>query len=172
MCGQEHVSSNGRSFLHWLLTRANLIDTEAKRFGHWCIESIHSYFAVFFIMSDTIVIDGKGHLLGRLASIVAKQLLFGKKVVVVRAEALLISGSCKFRPAVTLSNLDLLLMSCCFICIYSDQKQDQICSVHQEENEHQPQTRSFPLQIPRENFLENCKSPVHSVHCHFYFQPV
>ena len=78
-----------------MLTRANLIDTEAKRFGHWCIESIHSYFAVFFIMSDTIVIDGKGHLLGRLASIVAKQLLFGKKVVVVRAEALLISGSCK-----------------------------------------------------------------------------
>uniref|UniRef100_A0A7S3H512 60S ribosomal protein L13a n=1 Tax=Spumella elongata TaxID=89044 RepID=A0A7S3H512_9STRA len=44
-------------------------------------------------MSDTIVIDGKGHLLGRLASVVAKQLLFGKKVVVVRTEALLISGS-------------------------------------------------------------------------------
>lgn len=47
-------------------------------------------------MSSPVVIDGKGHLLGRLASIVAKQLLFGKKVVVVRAEQLLISGSCKF----------------------------------------------------------------------------
>lgn len=39
-----------------------------------------------------IVIDGKGHLLGRLASIVAKQLLNGQKVVVVRCEALNISG--------------------------------------------------------------------------------
>ncbi|RMD42363.1 hypothetical protein DV735_g2768, partial [Chaetothyriales sp. CBS 134920] len=39
-----------------------------------------------------IVIDGKGHLLGRLASIVAKQILNGQKVVVVRTEQLNISG--------------------------------------------------------------------------------
>lgn len=39
-----------------------------------------------------VVIDGKGHLLGRLASIVAKQLLNGQKIVVVRSEALNISG--------------------------------------------------------------------------------
>lgn len=39
-----------------------------------------------------IVIDGKGHLLGRLASTVAKQLLEGQKIVVVRCEALNISG--------------------------------------------------------------------------------
>ncbi|KAH7135636.1 ribosomal protein L13 domain-containing protein [Dendryphion nanum] len=39
-----------------------------------------------------IVIDGKGHLLGRLASTVAKQLLNGQKIVVVRCEALNISG--------------------------------------------------------------------------------
>ena len=39
-----------------------------------------------------VVIDGKGHLLGRLASIVAKQLLEGQKIVVVRAEQLNISG--------------------------------------------------------------------------------
>ena len=45
-------------------------------------------------MSDTVIIDGKGHLLGRLASIVAKQLLFGKKIVIVRTEEILISGSC------------------------------------------------------------------------------
>ena len=44
-------------------------------------------------MSDVIVVDGKGHLLGRLASIVAKQLLNGKKVVVVRTEQIIISGS-------------------------------------------------------------------------------
>ena len=46
-------------------------------------------------MSDIIVIDGKGHLLGRLASIVAKQLLNGKKIVVVRTEQIIISGSIK-----------------------------------------------------------------------------
>lgn len=46
-----------------------------------------------FVGSDVIIIDGKGHLLGRLASIVAKQLLSGKKIVVVRCEAIVISGS-------------------------------------------------------------------------------
>ncbi|GAA5801233.1 60S ribosomal protein L16A [Helicostylum pulchrum] len=40
----------------------------------------------------TIVIDGKGHLLGRLASIISKQALNGQKVVVVRCEALNVSG--------------------------------------------------------------------------------
>lgn len=42
--------------------------------------------------SFQVVIDGKGHLLGRLASIVAKQLLNGQKIVIVRCEALNISG--------------------------------------------------------------------------------
>ncbi|KAK3366237.1 ribosomal protein L13 domain-containing protein [Lasiosphaeria ovina] len=41
---------------------------------------------------SVVVIDGKGHLLGRLASIVAKQLLNGQKIVIVRCEALNISG--------------------------------------------------------------------------------
>jgi large subunit ribosomal protein L13Ae len=40
-----------------------------------------------------IVIDGRGHLLGRLASKVAKELLRGQKVVVVRCEAINLSGS-------------------------------------------------------------------------------
>ena len=31
-----------------------------------------------------IVIDGKGHLIGRMASIVAKQLELGQKIVIVR----------------------------------------------------------------------------------------
>ncbi|KAG7694119.1 hypothetical protein KL930_002917 [Ogataea haglerorum] len=39
-----------------------------------------------------VVIDGKGHLLGRLASTIAKELLNGQKIVVVRCEALNISG--------------------------------------------------------------------------------
>ena len=40
-----------------------------------------------------IVIDGRGHLVGRLASKVAKELLRGQKVVVVRCEQLVLSGS-------------------------------------------------------------------------------
>ncbi|GAA6011550.1 hypothetical protein JCM11491_004685 [Sporobolomyces phaffii] len=45
------------------------------------------------IQSTPLCIDGKGHLLGRLASIVAKQILNGQKVVVVRCELLNASGS-------------------------------------------------------------------------------
>lgn len=40
-----------------------------------------------------IIVDGRGHLLGRLASIVAKQILSGQRVVVVRCELLNRSGS-------------------------------------------------------------------------------
>merc|ERR1712100_848460 len=40
-----------------------------------------------------VVIDGRGHLMGRLASFVAKETLLGQKVVVVRCEELVISGS-------------------------------------------------------------------------------
>lgn len=55
-----------------------------------------------------MIIDGKGHLLGRLASTVAKQLLNGQKIVVVRCEALNISGEffrakCIFNPMKTTS---------------------------------------------------------------------
>lgn len=50
-----------------------------------------------------VVIDGKGHLLGRLASTVAKQLLNGQKIVVVRCEALNISGEF-FRAKRTLAD--------------------------------------------------------------------
>ena len=40
-----------------------------------------------------IIIDGKGHIMGRLAAIVAKQLLCGQRIIVVRAEQLVLSGS-------------------------------------------------------------------------------
>lgn len=40
-----------------------------------------------------IVIDGRGHLLGRLASVIAKELLSGQKVSVVRCEELCVTGS-------------------------------------------------------------------------------
>ena len=45
------------------------------------------------LQNKALIIDGRGHLLGRLASIVAKTLLQGQKVVVVRCEGINISGS-------------------------------------------------------------------------------
>lgn len=44
------------------------------------------------MFSGPVVIDGKGHLLGRLASIIAKQALGGQQVIVVRCEEIDISG--------------------------------------------------------------------------------
>merc|ERR1711967_23923 len=40
-----------------------------------------------------IVIDGKGHLKGRLASYIAKELLCGQRIIVVRCEDINVSGS-------------------------------------------------------------------------------
>lgn len=45
------------------------------------------------MFQPTIVIDGKGHLLGRLSSVIAKELLNGQEIVVVRCEQLEISGT-------------------------------------------------------------------------------
>lgn len=43
--------------------------------------------------AELVIIDGKGHLFGRLASAVAKELLNGKRVVIVRSELVEMSGS-------------------------------------------------------------------------------
>ncbi|GIX64566.1 60S ribosomal protein L13, putative [Babesia caballi] len=45
------------------------------------------------MFKEKIVIDCKGHLMGRLASVVAKELLSGQKIVCVRCEDVNISGS-------------------------------------------------------------------------------
>jgi len=45
------------------------------------------------MFEKVVVIDGRGPLLGRLASVLAKELLNGQKVVVVRCEEIQISGS-------------------------------------------------------------------------------
>lgn len=42
-----------------------------------------------------LIIDGRAHLQGRLASVVAKELLSGQRVIVVRCEQILKSGSLK-----------------------------------------------------------------------------
>jgi large subunit ribosomal protein L13Ae len=46
-----------------------------------------------FPLFQVVVIDCKGHLLGRLASTIAKELLNGQKIVCVRTEEINISGS-------------------------------------------------------------------------------
>ncbi|VIO88956.1 Uncharacterized protein BM_BM14028 [Brugia malayi] len=45
------------------------------------------------LVDKPIIVDGKDHLLGRLASVVAKQLLLGQKIVIVRCEDIAISGN-------------------------------------------------------------------------------
>lgn len=54
------------------------------------IISISNLFLEMF--GKEVVIDCRGHIMGRLASIVAKELLAGQKVVCVRCEALNITG--------------------------------------------------------------------------------
>lgn len=47
------------------------------------------------VLTTTKVIDGRDHLLGRLASIVAKELLAGQTIVIVRCDEMAVSGSRK-----------------------------------------------------------------------------
>lgn len=70
-------------------------------------------------MADTVVIDGKGHLLGRLASICAKQLLNGKKIAVVRAEQIVVSGSRKYISHVNPIHAFLIMAYCLSISVYA-----------------------------------------------------
>jgi len=45
------------------------------------------------VFEKRVVVDCRGHLLGRLASTIAKELLLGQRVVAVRTEEIVISGS-------------------------------------------------------------------------------
>mmetsp|Transcript_6829 Transcript_6829/g.9551 ORF Transcript_6829/g.9551 Transcript_6829/m.9551 type:complete len:239 (-) Transcript_6829:550-1266(-) len=45
------------------------------------------------VFEKVITVDGRAHMLGRLASVIAKELLLGQHVVVVRCEQIIISGS-------------------------------------------------------------------------------
>ena len=44
------------------------------------------------MFENTVVVDCRGHLLGRLCSIIAKELMAGQRVVLVRCEEMNISG--------------------------------------------------------------------------------
>ena len=45
------------------------------------------------VFQKLVVVDTRGHLLGRLASLIAKELLMGQHVVCVRCEEINISGT-------------------------------------------------------------------------------
>ena len=45
------------------------------------------------VFQKIVVVDGRDHMLGRMASVVAKQLLSGQQVVIVRCEQVVVSGS-------------------------------------------------------------------------------
>ena len=45
------------------------------------------------MFNKVVVVDGRDHMLGRLASLVAKELLLGQQVVVVRCDEAVVSGS-------------------------------------------------------------------------------
>ena len=47
------------------------------------------------MLEAPVIIDGRDHLLGRLASVVAKELLAGQKIVIVRCDEMCVSGSRK-----------------------------------------------------------------------------
>lgn len=66
-----------------------------------------------------MVIDGKGHLLGRLASIVAKQLLNGQRIVVVRCEELNMSGSF-YRAKSTIKNRYIFSLYLTLLLLFSE----------------------------------------------------
>jgi ribosomal protein L13 len=48
------------------------------------------------VLTKTKIIDGRDHLLGRLASVVAKELLAGQSIVIVRCDEMCVSGSRKY----------------------------------------------------------------------------
>mmetsp|Transcript_9188 Transcript_9188/g.14502 ORF Transcript_9188/g.14502 Transcript_9188/m.14502 type:complete len:182 (-) Transcript_9188:5204-5749(-) len=54
-------------------------------------------------MASPLILDGKGHLLGRLASICAKELLNGKKIVILRCEEIVVSGGLQRKKSQILS---------------------------------------------------------------------
>merc|ERR1711990_737354 len=54
---------------------------------------IHSFISNLSMFEKEIIVDARGHLVGRLASKVAKEILRGQRVVVVRCESLVLSGS-------------------------------------------------------------------------------
>jgi len=127
------------------------------------------------MFENTVVVDCRGHLLGRLCSIIAKELMSGQRVVLVRCEEMNISGRyapasssarpllsrCSICGALTVIFSSLLLFSMLYlkdvhfrfsICTHvssNTQLHPQQASVHvhlEEEEQHQP--CPWPVSLP------------------------
>jgi large subunit ribosomal protein L13Ae len=66
-----------------------------ERRRHFSEATVNGFGSTFSQMSATVV-DGKGHVSGRLAAALAKQLLDGKSFVVVRSEDIVTNGDHRF----------------------------------------------------------------------------
>ena len=116
-----------------------------------------------------VVIDCRGHLVGRLASIVAKELLAGQRVVCVRCEELNICGGSMCSPSsrsarlehplhnarssrhsISLPLFPAVLWS---LCLSSDEKQSPLRCLHEKAHEHQPLQALLPLPCSFQDLL-------------------
>jgi hypothetical protein len=106
------------------------------------------------VLTPTKVIDGRGHLLGRLCSIVARELLAGQTIVLVRCDEICISGSCKCALSTSADDMivhskqyptEQIIFSLLLFISISGPKQGQICTVSTKAHEHQPRPWSVPL---------------------------
>ena len=82
------------------MPKTALARKKAVSSDRWTPPSVSLYFARWIFQQKPVgfraqpmVIDGRGHLIGRLAATVAKTILQGHNVIVVRCEGLNISGS-------------------------------------------------------------------------------
>ena len=71
---------------------------ESKSPGRSSTVSFDSRKVGTMVLTKTKIIDGRDHLLGRLASVVSKELLAGQSIVIVRCDEICVSGSRKLTP--------------------------------------------------------------------------
>uniref|UniRef100_T1J6X9 Large ribosomal subunit protein uL13 n=1 Tax=Strigamia maritima TaxID=126957 RepID=T1J6X9_STRMM len=90
----KFVEERRRRLQHYLRCIVNLFVQHHSELGvNPDKETLVNFLPFFGGVQGPIVIDARGHLLGRLAAIVAKTILTGQRVVVVRCEGINISGN-------------------------------------------------------------------------------
>jgi large subunit ribosomal protein L13Ae len=94
-----------------------------------------------------VIVDAKGHLIGRLASLLAKELMNGQRVVVVRCEELNVSGSL-FRNK---RNMQHRVDQCNHVVLIFN---SQIPRVPEPKNQHQSAQGPLPFQSPFSDFVQ------------------
>ncbi|KAF1784206.1 Ribosomal protein L13 domain [Phytophthora cactorum] len=98
------------------------------------------------VFEKPIVVDCRGHLVGRLASLIAKELLQGQHVVAVRCEQLEISGSQTDRSSIQLQSHTRPAFCCLWASTCATKSSS---SILEQAYGHQPQEGPHPLPCPR-----------------------